>query len=55
MQKSFSPDRNPAKRPVQRLEPTPDKGAKFEPFYISGFGDMERRSPLLPRRFDQKR
>jgi hypothetical protein len=55
MPKSISSDRSPAKPPVQRYEPMPEKGAKFEPFYVAGFGDMERRSPLLPRRFDRKR
>ena len=55
MQKSFSTERSQAKRPPQRVEPMPEKGAKFEPFYIATFGDMERRSPVLPRRFDQKR
>ena len=55
MQKPLRTEPTQTPRPVQRFEPSPEKGAKFEPFYISGFGAPERRSAVLPRRFDQKR
>jgi hypothetical protein len=58
MQKSASAPRSQAKRPPQRLEPMPEKGAKFEPFYIAGFASLafgDGRVPPLDRRFDHKR
>lgn len=58
MQKSASALRSQAKRPPQRLEPMPEKGAKFEPFYIAGFAGIalgDGRIPPLDRRFDHKR
>lgn len=38
----------------QRFEPMPDKGRKFEPFYIPAIGS-DRRSMARARQLDQKR
>jgi hypothetical protein len=54
MQKSALTNRQPHPHDAKRMLPPPEKGQKYEPFWIAAFGS-DRQSLARQQKSDQKR